>query len=100
MPQLKNVERKIANVENFEVTIRDAEGRNIRGDKGGLPTYPYQLAAKHDFTVAQWRESRFKQVYPGLEVTVWMADGNEAHGGVRLATVRDSYLEEEEETEE
>jgi hypothetical protein len=95
MPMFKSVERKIANVEGFEVTIRTADGRDIRGDKEGLPSYPYQLAAKHDFTVAQWRESRFKKLYLGFDVAVWMADGTEANGGVRLATVRDSYHEEE-----
>jgi hypothetical protein len=96
MPMLKSVERKIANVEGFEVTIRTTDGRDIRGDRAGMPSYTYQLAAKHDFTVAQWREARFKHHYAGFEVTVWMADGTEANGGVRLATVRDSYHEEEE----
>jgi hypothetical protein len=81
-------------VERFEVTIRHADGRDMRSDKQGLPSYPYQIAAKNDFTVAQWREQRFKQVFPGYEVTVWLADGTEAHGVTKLATVRDSYLEE------
>jgi hypothetical protein len=94
MPKLKSIERKIGNVEGFEVTIRHADGRDMRGDKEGLPPYQYLIAAKNDFTVAQWREQRFKQVYPGYEVTVLLADGNEAHGVMRLATVRDSYLEE------
>jgi hypothetical protein len=94
MPKLKSVERKIATVEGFEVTVRHADGRDMRSDKQGLPSYPYQNAAKNDFTVAQWREQRFKQIYPGYEVTVWWADGTEAHGVTRLATVRDSYLEE------
>lgn len=44
--------------------------------------------------MAQWRDLRFKQVYPGYEVTVLLADGSEAHGVTRLGTVRDSYLEE------
>ncbi|MEW6754256.1 MAG: hypothetical protein AB1505_25225 [Candidatus Latescibacterota bacterium] len=94
MPLLKSVERTIANVEGFEVTVRHATGRDMRSDKEGLPSYPYQKAAKNDFTVAQWRDQRFRQVFAGYEVTVWLADGSEAHGVTRLSTVRDSYLEE------
>lgn len=93
MPKLKSLERKIANLEGFEVTLRHPDGRDIRSDKEGLPPYPFQVAAKNDFTVAQWREQRFKQSYPGYEVTVWLADGSEAHGGFKLANVRDSYLD-------
>lgn len=94
MPMLKSVERKIATTEGFEITLRHADGRDMRSDKDGLPSYPYANAAKNDFTVAQWREQRFKKIYPGYEVTVWLADGSEAHGGTKLSTVRDSYLEE------
>ena len=94
MPKLKSVERRIANVEGFEVSVRHADGRDMRSDREGLPMYPYQNAAKNDQTVAQWRETRFKQTYPGLEITVWLADGTEAHGVTKLSTVRDTYLEE------
>lgn len=94
MPKLKSVERKIANVEGFEITIKYRGGRDVRSDKDGLPAYEYHNAAKNDFTVAQWREQRFLQRYPGFEVTVWLADGYEADGRMKLATVRDSYLEE------
>ena len=90
--RIKNVERKIANIEGFEVTIRYVDGRDVRGDKEGLPRYEYQKAAKHDFTVAQWRDQRFSQAYAGYQVSVWNADGSEAHGKTKLATVRDTYL--------
>lgn len=90
---VKSAERKIAGVEGFEITIRHLDGRDVRGDKDGLPTYPYVNAAKNDFTVSQWREQRFATVYPGFAVTIWLADGTEAHGATKLATVRDSYLE-------
>jgi hypothetical protein len=39
MPKLKNVERIIANMEGFEVTIRHADGREMRADKEGLPQW-------------------------------------------------------------
>ena len=93
MAQLKSVERQIANLEGFEVTIRHPDGRDIRGDRQGLPGYTYLNAAKNDFTVGQWRDQRFRKAYPGFDVTVWNADGSEAHGATKLATVRDSYLE-------
>lgn len=93
MAQLKSVERQIANLEGFEVTILHPDGRDARGDKQGLPGYPYLNAAKNDFTVGQWRDQRFSNAYPGFAVRVWNADGSEAHGATKLATVRDSYLE-------
>ncbi len=93
MPQLMNVERQIATVEEFEVTILHPDGRDVRGDRQALPGYPYDKAAKNDFTVGQWRDQRFRKAYPGFDVTVWNADGSEAHGATKLATVRDSYLE-------
>jgi hypothetical protein len=94
MPRVKSLERTIANIEGFEVTILHADGRDMRGDKQGLPSYPYEKGAKNDFTVTQWRELRFQATYPGYGITVWSADGGEAHGGMKLSTVRDSYLEE------
>jgi len=94
MSKLKTVERRIANVEGFEVTFRHADGRDVRSNKEGLPMYPYQVAAKNDFTVGQWREQRFNQAYPEFEITVWWADGPEAHGATKLSTLRDSYLDE------
>lgn len=93
MPQLKRLERQIANLEQFEITIRHLHGREVRGDRQGLPGYPYLNAAKNDFTVAQWREQRFQKAYPGFDVAVWNADGSEAHGATKLSTVSDSYLE-------
>jgi hypothetical protein len=93
MPKVKNLERATANVEGFEVTIRHADGRDMRGDKQGLPGYECEKGAKNDFTVAQWREQRFQLGYPGYGVTVWLADGAAAHGSMKLSTMRDSYLE-------
>jgi len=91
MSKLKDVERRIAAVEGFEVTLRDPHGRDVRSDKEGLPMYRFRAAAKNDFTVSQWRKRRFNKVYPWLEITVWSADGSVAHGGTKLSTLRDSY---------
>lgn len=51
MPKVKSIERKIANTEGFEVAILLADGRDVRSDKDGLPTYPYQNAAPNNFTI-------------------------------------------------
>ncbi|HZQ75081.1 MAG TPA: hypothetical protein VFB08_19365 [Burkholderiales bacterium] len=92
MPTLRSVERAVANTEGFDVTIRHADGRDIRSDKTGVPGYPYRKGARNDFTVAEWRKQRFRICYPGYKVTVWLYDGTEAGGGMRLSTVRGSYL--------
>jgi hypothetical protein len=94
MPQLKGVERRIANLEHFKVTILHPDGRDVRDERHLPGGYPYQYAAKDDFTVAQWKEQRFRKAYPGFDVTVWNADGSEAHGRTKLSTVRDSYYKE------
>lgn len=94
MPLLKNVEKRIWDVEEFDVIIRRADGRDVRGDKAGTPMYPYSRKAKDDMTVAEWRDRRFRQHYPGYEVDVLQGDAQAAQGNMKLSTVRDSYAEE------
>lgn len=89
--KVKSLERKIANVEGFEVTVRYADGSDVRSDKQGLPSYPFSNAANRAWTVAQWKEERFQKSYPGFQVTVWDADGTEPHGRTVLSNVRDTY---------
>jgi hypothetical protein len=93
MALVKNVEKKIWDIEDFDVVIRGADGRDIRGDRTGIPMYPYDRAAKNDMTVAEWRDGRFTRTYPGLEVDVVDANGTTMTGNTKLATVRDTYLE-------
>lgn len=92
MASFESVERQIAKIERFEVTIFHPDGRDVRGDRRGLRGYSYKIAAKDDFTVAQWKDQRFRKEYPGFDVSVWNADDKEAHGRTKLMTVRDSYL--------
>ena len=95
MPKVKNVEKKIWDVEGFDVTIKHQDGRDLRGDFTGLPQYDnYERQAKNDMTVAEWREKRFYPKYPGYEVDVLDGDGKVTAGNTKLANVRDSYLEE------
>jgi hypothetical protein len=88
---LKGIERSIRRVEGFDVTMLHPDGRDVRGDKQGLPRYDYARAAKDTFTVAQWRRTRFRRSYPGFSVSVLDGEGTRAHGRTLLSTVRATY---------
>ena len=91
MPRVMSVEKRIWDVEGFAVRILHLDGRDVRGDRLGLPQYPYDSPAKNDLSVEQWKETRFRQAYPGFRVDVMDCDANSAHGNTRLGTVRDTY---------
>jgi hypothetical protein len=92
--QAKNVEKKIWDIEGFAVRIMHSDGRDMRGDRGGIPQYAYERCARNDMTVEGWKNQRFKPSYPGLEVEILDASGETAPGQTKLGTVRDTYLEE------
>jgi hypothetical protein len=94
MPLVKNVEKRIWDVEQFDVIIRHGDGRDMRGDRNGIPMYPFDRMAKNSMTVASWKEHRFQPTYPGLSVDVLYGDGETAPGNTLLSSVRDSYAEE------
>ena len=93
MSKIKNVERRIWDVEGFAVRFLYLDGTDVRGDKTGLPQYQYDRAAGNDITVETWKETRFRQVYPGYEVDVLDGYNSSVRGNTRLATVRRSYRE-------
>ncbi len=90
MPLTKNVEKRIWDIEEFAVTIRHGNGNDMRGDRTGVPMYPYSRASK-DMTVSAWRETRFAPNYPGLEVDVLDGTNASVPGNTLLSTVRASY---------
>lgn len=94
MPLVKNVEKRIWDIEGFDIILRGSDGHDVRGDRRGLPQYPYDRAAKNDMTVEAWKATRFRPTYPGFDVDVVNADGQSVPGNTKLATVRDTYLEE------
>lgn len=96
MARVMSVEKRVWDVEGFAVRILHLDGRDVRGDRMGLPQYPYRTPALNDLSVEQWKERRFRQAYPGFQVEVLDCDGGSAHGNTRLGTVRDTYLDEEE----
>ncbi len=91
MAKVKNVEKKIRDLERFNVVILSAEGRNIRDDLEGLPPYTFERAAKDDMTVIDWKATRFKSLYVGYEVDVLNGSGQSVHGATKLENVRVSY---------
>ena len=87
MPKVAGVEGNIQDLEGFRVRITESEEKDASSAKRRLAGYGYARAARDKFTVARWREHRFKQRYPHLEVEVLFEDGTEAKGRCKLATV-------------
>jgi hypothetical protein len=94
MPKAKNVEKKIWDIEEFEVDMTK-DGKNIRGDKKLTNQYEFEKKAKGSQTVAKWKEKRFNKVYEGYGVDVKLANGDVAKGNMTLTKVRDSYIDDE-----
>jgi len=94
MALVKNVEKRIWDIEQFNVTIRHSDGRDMRGDRTGIPMYAFERMAKNSITVAAWKEQRFKSAYPGFDVDILDAFGNAAAGNSLLSSIRDSYGDE------
>jgi hypothetical protein len=94
MAKVKNVEKRIWDLEGFDVKILHPDGRDVRGDMEGLPPYTrYERAAKNEMTVTDWKEVRFKPMYAGFDVEVLNGHGDIVHGATKLGNVRDSYDE-------
>lgn len=92
MARVMMVEKQAWDVEGFAIRILHLDGRDVRGDRMGMPPYPFHQPAKNDLSVEQWKQQRFRQAYPGFQVEVLDCDGSAVHGNTRLGTVRDTYL--------
>ncbi len=95
MPTVKNVQRQIKRLEGFDVRFLyegpgPRVGRDVRDDRAGLPSYPYERRAQNS-TVAVWIERRFKPSFPGFEVEVLDASGKAVNTRTHLQTVRTTY---------
>lgn len=92
MPKIKNVEKRIWEVEGFDVRIMSEDGQlDVRGDKDCPIQYPYERATSDDATVSEWKTNRFKKTFANYEVQVLKADNNPVSGQTKIGTVRDSY---------
>ena len=93
MPVSGEVAKTISKIEGFEVSFVDDDGNIV--DDADVASYRFQRAAKHTWTLAQWRESRIEAEYPEQWIVAWRPDGTEAHGRTLLETLRRSYDEAE-----
>jgi hypothetical protein len=91
MAKVGRVELRISQVEGFCVRLHHLTGADVRSDRSGVPTWPYERAAKDNWTVTDWRRERFTPTYPGFRVAVLDGDGNEVDGHMKLENLRDSY---------
>lgn len=53
MPMVKNVEKKIWDVEGFQVNFLSSVGKNLRDNKKDMPQYPFTRKAPGDMTVSE-----------------------------------------------
>ena len=95
MPMVKNVEKKIWDVEGFQVNMLSGSGKNLRDNKKDMPQYPFSRKAPGDMTVNEWKNTRFFPHYPGLDVEVLDVVNMPVAGQTKLKNVRATYMEEE-----
>jgi type I restriction enzyme M protein len=98
MPSVRQVEKRIEEVEGFQVRFLSPDGTDP--SRRRVDDYRYVNAANKALTVAKWRKSRFTRSYDDFGVEVLDGDGNPVHGKTLLSTVRDTYYEAEEEVTE
>lgn len=93
MPKVQNIEKRIYDIEGFEVDITK-DGKNVRGDLQLPKQYEASRMSKNSMTVGDWK-NKFKTQYPGYDVVVKKNNGDKASGQTKLSTVRDTYLGDE-----
>ena len=91
MPKVQNVEKRIFEIEGFQVDITK-DGKNVRGDLKLPKQYEAERMSKNSMTVRDWK-NKFKKQYPGYDVVVYKNNGDKSSGQTKLATVRDTYLD-------
>lgn len=80
------VAEEIEAVEGFSVLVA---GSQVSGDGAEVWTpYPFERAARKNWTVDRWRVERFARAYPGLVVEVLSPDGAAVSGSELLETLR------------
>lgn len=92
MPKLAFVEKRIFEIEGFQVNFTDTSGKNFRDDKQIPKQYEAERATRNSFSVSDYKE-KLRRQFPGYEFDVLNSDGTKAKGQTKLSTVRDTYLE-------
>lgn len=90
MPMCRNVEKRIYEIEEFEVNILTYDGKNLRSDASLPKQYEANRMTKNSFTVTDWK-IKFKTQFPGYDAEILDGAGNSVDGHTLLSTVRDSY---------
>jgi hypothetical protein len=92
VPRVDRIERRIAEVEGFDVRIL-RNGGDARGDLE-LPVHyrRYERRANDGTTVHEWKQTRFRPTFAGLDVEVLNGAGQPVPGQTSLRTVRQSYF--------
>jgi hypothetical protein len=91
MSRVRNVEKRIFDIEGFEVRIRNQDGRALPYN-GDLPMYTcYERMAPNKWRVQEWKDTRFYRDYPGFKVDVFDGNGRVARGNSTLGNIRDTY---------
>ena len=94
MPKLAFVEKRIFEIEGFQVEFLDKDDKNVRSDKLLPKQYEAEKMSKNSFTVSEYKEKLTKQ-FPGYKFNILRSDGKKASGQTNLSTVRDTYLADE-----
>lgn len=88
--------RRLADLEGFDVVVKDMNGEPIDVKSNGvLVSYGYEKMMKHSATVADWKRVRFLTRNAGYKCDVLLGDGQVAKGNMLLSTVRESYEDDE-----
>ena len=84
----------IVKIENFEIEVYDNHSEPIDVNQNGLlNSWPHVRRTRGSKNVNHWK-AKFAALYPGYSARVLKDDGTEAHGGMLLSTVRETYEEE------
>lgn len=90
MPKVENIEKRIYDIEGFEVNILTPDRKNVRGDALLPKQYEANRMTKNSFTVTEWK-LKFKTQFPGYDIEVIDGNGIIVDGHTLLSTIRDSY---------
>jgi type I restriction enzyme M protein len=88
---------QIGEVEGFDVRFVHADEELSRRR---AQDYPFERAARGNWTVAKWRDVRFSSTYPEFGVEVLKPDGTVAHGKTLLDTLRATWADTDEDANE
>ncbi len=88
MKSTKTVAEQIGTIEGFTVEFRSLDGDDVSSRR--VEDYPYQRAARGEWSVSRWKQDRFAANYPDFGVAVFGPDGEEVHGQFRIPQNRDA----------